>query len=197
MKTRDFDEPRQIALAQSNLKDFAPLYEHYYITVFRFVYNRIERREDAEDLTSSVFIKAMANINKYEVRGLMFSAWLYKIAINEVNLFYRSKKTETKYFIENHQLESAAEEIYEEDSKEILLKECLEYLPESDFEFVHLKYFDGFSFPEIAQIYDKSEESLKVKMHRLRGQLKKDIVKLSKQKGIEILLLLSILINFL
>ena len=197
METTRIEEKKMIAAAKEDIKDFAPLYENYYIPVFRFVYKRMERKEDAEDIVSSVFIKAMSGIKKYESGETMFAAWLYKIAMNEVNLFYRSKKTEEKYYLETSTIQTAAEDIYQEEDVTNLLTQSLEFLPTEDYELIQLKYFDGLSFQEIALMLNKTEDNLKVKMHRLRNRLRKDILSLSTKKGIELALILSLLINIL
>ncbi len=50
--------------------------------------------DTAGDICQSAMLKAMLNLPKYEDRGFPFSAWLYRIASNEVNLHFRKKKKE-------------------------------------------------------------------------------------------------------
>ena len=73
-------------------KAFGLLYDHYIPQIYRFIYLKVTNREEAEDLTHQVFMKAWQNINNYEERGFQFSSWLYQISRNQVIDFYRQKK---------------------------------------------------------------------------------------------------------
>lgn len=194
MNTPTFKEQEQIKLAQKDIRHFGPLYDLYYVSVFRFIYNRIEVKDDAQDICSGVFIKAMDKISSYQDRGYTLKSWLIRISINEINLFYRSRKTHQKFFIEQKHLSSLTEEVDEQIGKEELLKEYLEEMSKDDFDLIQMKYFEGMSFHDIAQVLDKSEESLRVYMHRLRKRMKTQLIKISKKKGIELVMALSVLI---
>lgn len=86
-------ESEIIVLAQKDRKHFGILYDNYFDEIFRFVFKRLGGKEAiAGDLTQQTFIKAMANLEKYEDRGFPFSSWLYRIAQNEVAMFFRSQK---------------------------------------------------------------------------------------------------------
>src|ERR1041385_313521 len=91
----DIEQEQQ--LIEDSKKDpqaFERLYIKYYDQILRFVYKRIESIDDTRDITSTVFIKALSNISKYKHMGFPFSSWLYRIAVNEINMFYRlSEKT--------------------------------------------------------------------------------------------------------
>ena len=63
------------------------------IRFFDSVFKRLGGDEEvAGDLTQQTFIKAMAHLGKYEDRGFPFSSWLYRIAQNEVSMFFRQQK---------------------------------------------------------------------------------------------------------
>ncbi|MFN5909809.1 MAG: RNA polymerase sigma factor, partial [Bacteroidota bacterium] len=80
-----------VSLAKQSQQYFGELYERYFERIFRFVFRRLGGMEDtAGDLTQQTFIKAMANLEKYEDRGLPFASWLYRIAQNEVTMYFRS-----------------------------------------------------------------------------------------------------------
>jgi RNA polymerase sigma-70 factor (ECF subfamily) len=187
-------EKKQIELAKRDINEFAPIYEKYYADVFRFVYSRMDSKENTSDICSSVFVKAMKNLQKFEYRNSPILAWLLRIAANEVKQFYRKKKIIEKYFIDQKNLNSLNYEINENDEKSKLLIESLEYLPHQDYELIHMKYFENKSFQEISIILNKSEQSLRVKAHRLKKTLKEIIIKISKSKEVEIALSLSLLV---
>lgn len=76
------DERLLVQAAQSDPAKFEALYELYFDRVYYFLARRVHDRATAEDLTSEVFHKALANLPKYEWRGAPFSAWLFRIASN-------------------------------------------------------------------------------------------------------------------
>ncbi len=77
-------EMRLVGAAQRDPGQFAHLYEAHFERVWAFVARRVKTREEAEDLTSEVFHRALAAIRSYETRGAPFSAWLLRIAANAV-----------------------------------------------------------------------------------------------------------------
>src|SRR5512138_2519151 len=71
---------------------FARLYDGYVDRVYRFIFFRIGDEQTAEDLTSQVFLKAWEHLGRYEVRGISFGPWLFRIARNLVIDHYRTRK---------------------------------------------------------------------------------------------------------
>jgi RNA polymerase sigma-70 factor, ECF subfamily len=80
----DADERLLVAAAQKDPARFADLYELHFERIYTFVARRVNDRDKAEDVTSEVFHKALANLKTYEWRGLPFAAWLFRIAANAV-----------------------------------------------------------------------------------------------------------------
>lgn len=71
-----------IAAAQRDPESFAPLYERYVDQIFAYAYNLTKDRELAEDVTAQTFAKAIADLPRFEWRGIPYSAWLYRVASN-------------------------------------------------------------------------------------------------------------------
>ena len=78
------DERLLVEAAQTDPARFADLYELHFDTVYAFIARRVRNRAVTEDLTSDVFQKALANLKKFEWRGVPFGAWLLKIAANAI-----------------------------------------------------------------------------------------------------------------
>ena len=78
------DERLLVEAAQKDTERFGELYELHFELVYAFVARRVGNREVAEDLTSEVFHKALANLHRFEWRGVPFGAWLLKIAANAI-----------------------------------------------------------------------------------------------------------------
>jgi RNA polymerase sigma-70 factor (ECF subfamily) len=78
------DERLLVEAAQKDPARFAELYETHFERVYLFIARRVGDRDVAEDLTSEVFHKALANLKRFEWRGVPFGAWLLRIAANAV-----------------------------------------------------------------------------------------------------------------
>lgn len=73
-----------IEAAQKDPARFGELYERYFDRVYAYIARRVGNRDAAQDLTADVFHRALANIGKYESRGVPFGAWLFRIAANAI-----------------------------------------------------------------------------------------------------------------
>jgi RNA polymerase sigma-70 factor, ECF subfamily len=82
--TRQDAEGVLVEAAQSDPAKFDALYELHFEHVYAFVASRVRDRASAEDVTSEVFHKALANLTNYEWRGVPFAAWLLRIAANTI-----------------------------------------------------------------------------------------------------------------
>ncbi len=72
---------------------FGLLYDKYITKIYTYIFYQIRHKETAEDLCSQTFFKALEKINTYKMGSNNFSAWLYKIAKNNVIDHYRQKKS--------------------------------------------------------------------------------------------------------
>src|SRR5215475_8817417 len=87
------DEKVLIEAAQADPRRFADLYRMHFDRVYAFVARRVATRSDAKDLTAEVFQNALANLGRFEWRGVPFAAWLYRIATNVVtNHHHRTRR---------------------------------------------------------------------------------------------------------
>ena len=124
-------EQQLIKAAQNNPAQFAPLYEKYHRQIFLFIFKRVKNEDLAGDITSRVFLKALLNIKKFKFLGFPLSSWLYRIASNEINMYFRkSKKTNEVEIMESDVIELMTEmkEGIDEDRQELLI-EALNKLP--------------------------------------------------------------------
>lgn len=82
--TDDPDERQCIEAAQRDPRRFAVLYEQNVDRVYAYVARRVRDRAEAEDVTADVFHRALANIARFEWRGVPFAAWLLTIAAHAI-----------------------------------------------------------------------------------------------------------------
>ena len=135
----------------------------------------MDSEADASDLTSQVFLKALLHINKYEFRGYPFSLWLYKIALNEVNQFYRKNKNKRTINIDENDIKNIIEEAetnFDNEKREKLLK-ALGSLNEEKLLLIEMRYFEKRAFKEIAEILNITENNAKVRTYRVLEEMKK------------------------
>ncbi len=166
-----------IELAKNNPEKFAALYDNYYEQIFRFVYQRVNEKEQAYDTTQQIFLKALNNLYKYEFRGVPFSAWLYRIASSEVNDLFRKEKAQRTVNIESVAIYSMVEEMEETkiDFYHDKIVEIISALPEDELQLLEMRFFEKRAFKEIAEILDITENNAKVKTYRVIDKLKKII----------------------
>ena len=81
---READEQLLVEAAKEDPRRFGELYEANFDRVYAFIAARVRNRAEAEDLTSEVFHKALANISRFEWRGAPFATWLFRIAANAI-----------------------------------------------------------------------------------------------------------------
>ena len=81
-------------------KKFSELYDIYFDKIFNYVFRRTTDFHMARDITSEVFIKVYLNLWKFQWRKISIGAWIYRIATNEVNQFFRNKKYRTNNLLD-------------------------------------------------------------------------------------------------
>ena len=173
-------EQRIIIEAKSSPEAFRPLYEKYFRKIFLFILHRVGDKSLTADLTSQVFLKALLNIKKYDFRGVPFSAWLYRIALNECNDFFRKNSRNRIVTIEDAAVDTLYEELIassrEEDLKE-RLPLILQQLSVEELQIIELRFFEQRPFKEVADIIGITENYAKVKVYRILEKMKKLFLK--------------------
>jgi RNA polymerase sigma-70 factor (ECF subfamily) len=174
-------EQQLIEKAKNDPASFEPLYKKYYPPILRFIYKRVEDVDDCRELASNVFTKALTNIGKYRYMGFPFSSWLYRIAINEINQFYRDSKKMRAISIDENGMRQLAEESGQ-DNKDLraVLASALEHLSEDEMQLIELRFFEERPFSEVGQLLDITENNAKVKTYRVLDKLRNVFSKLNK-----------------
>ncbi len=172
-----------IEAAKENPENFGPLYDKYYKQIFGYVYQRMDCKDTAFDLTAQVFLKALTNIGKYEYKGVPFASWLYRIAHSEVMQLFRNQKNAKTINADIGDLKHICEEIeeqYMEEYKGVMMK-LIKELPEDELNLIEMRFFEKRPFKEIAEILKITENNAKVKMYRILERVKKKLMKKHKK----------------
>ncbi len=171
-------EWEDIQAAQKNAAAFRPLYDRYYEQIFRFVYRRTSDEALSADLCSQVFLKAMQKIHTYTFKGVPFSAWLYRIASNEVTQHYRNTQKNRVVSIREAGLEEMTEEIddFDYEKQRNTLLAALNNLPQDDMQIIELRFFEQRSFKEVGQILGITENNAKTRTYRVLAKIKRNVL---------------------
>lgn len=143
---------------------FARLYDAHIDPIYRFIFYRVGETGLAEDLTSQVFLKAWEKLHQYEVRGLPFGAWLFRIARNLIADHYRAKREvlslEASEVEQVVIVENVAVTVETKVDIDLLLAQ-LSRLTENQRQVLTLKFLDGLDTDEIAKILGKREGAIR------------------------------------
>ena len=160
---------------QRDQKALTQLYERYFDGIYRYVALRIGDKVEAEDMTQQVFLKALQSISSFKWRGIPFSAWLYRIAHNQVVDYLRkSKKRPATLFDESLPSSDNNPQLLTEHSLEIeQLLSATRRLTEAQREVISLRFAGELSTAQVAKIMGKSEGAIKALQHSAIVSLRK------------------------
>lgn len=154
---------------------FGKLYDQHLPKIYRFVFLKVGRKQDAEDITQQVFVNAWQNMGTYEVKGFPFSSWLYRIAGNAVIDYYRTAKATIS-------INQIPEENFSENSDDAVkidtainisaVRVALMKLEHDQQTVLLMKFVEELSNKEIADALGKTEGAVRVIQHRALKQLK-------------------------
>ncbi len=158
-------------------ESFGKLYDLFLDRVYRFIYYRVNRREDAEDLTEQIFVKVFEGLPEYQDAGLPFEAWLFRVARNHLIDFYRTHKSHAPLDVAIETANDSASLLDQLDIKLTMenVRESLKKLPDSYREIIILKFIDDRDNEEISKILDKPVAHIRVLQNRAIKALKKII----------------------
>jgi len=152
------DERLLVEAAQKDPARFGDLYELHFELVYGFVSRRVGSRDVAEDLTSEVFHKGLANLHRFEWRGVPFGAWLLKIAANAIT--DQAKRSEREMSFEDP-TEISAKPRMEQAQDLARLFRLVNELPEDQRNVVVMRFAEEKSIREAARQLGRSEGAVK------------------------------------
>jgi len=170
-----------VDLAKKNPEAFGILFDEYYPKILGYSIKRTGDIHLAEDITAETFCKAQRKLWQFKWQGVPFSAWLYRIATNEINYYFRTKKRLNSISLEAltadgniqfadqynlvEELQKAEDEIARH-KMFLRIKSEIDKLPIKYQEVIALRFFENKTIPEISQILDKKEGTIKSLLSR-------------------------------
>ena len=170
------EEQSLVRLAQKGDKDaFAQLYEAYFNKIYRYVVIKIGNRTEAEDMTQQVFLKAYQSIRSYKWKGVPFSAWLFRIAHNQIVDFYRKKSKRPTVRLEESTVVSSDNPLRTVESRFDIerLRTATLQLTSAQQGVISLRFAGGLAIAEVARTMGKSEGAVKALQHSAVAALRK------------------------
>jgi RNA polymerase sigma-70 factor (ECF subfamily) len=174
-RANEADERLLIEAARRDPGRFAEVYENHFERVYAYVARRVGNQQEAEDITSEVFHQALANIGKFEWRGVPFAAWLLRIAANATADRWRQKARE-----QGNPEEEASEEFdFDAANESARLFAMVKELPIEQRLVVEMRFAEEKTIKEIAQTIGKTEGAVKQLQFRGMQNLRAKIEKVS------------------
>ena len=176
-------EPGERALIEVAQKDpsrFAELYELHYERIYSYVARRVGTRDAAEDITSEVFQQALANLGKYEWRGVPFAAWLYRIAANAIT--DRWQRVAREQGTPAPDIPGHMDVNFDEIEQSARLCRLVETLPPEQRRVVQMRFAEEKSIREISQAIGKTEGAVKQLQFRALENLRAQVAGRSSRK---------------
>jgi RNA polymerase sigma-70 factor (ECF subfamily) len=158
---KEADERLLIEAAQQDPARFAELYEINFERVYAYVCKRVGNRTETEDLTAETFHQALANLKRFEWRGIPFAAWLFRIAANLISDRWQRSGREVADdtgVIESVAVSPAA---IEEVERRATLFRLVDTLPAEQQRVVVLRFVEQKSIKEVAKEICKTEGAVK------------------------------------
>jgi len=170
---KEADDRLLIEAAQKDPARFAELYENNFERVYAYVVRRVGDRAEAEDLTSEAFHHALANLQRFEWRGIPFTAWLFRIAANLISDRWQRLGREN-VADEPEQIELAASRVVEleEVERRATLFRLVDTLPSEQRRVIVLRFVEQKSIKEVAQEIRKTEGAVKQLQFRALSSLR-------------------------
>ena len=150
-------------------KLFLTDYEDHYDRVFRYIRMRVSHEEEAQDITSDVFMSAVQHLDQYDsTKGKMIQ-WLMGMAKNSVVDYWRKQKP---LFVERSILEQESGDINKGMIDSVDLQRILKDLSHEERALVTLHYVDGYSYEEIATMMSATEAAVRQRASRILRRLR-------------------------
>ncbi len=163
-----------VTAAQLDASKFNDIYRHYACHIYHYFWYRVSHNtEIAEDLTHEVFTRAFKALPAYEPAQATYLTYLYKIAHNTLINYYKSKSTVDLEEAEDVPADEAIDKNFEKKEQAEALWRAVVSLPADEKDALLLFYQSQKSISEIAHIFGRTENAVKLLLSRTRKKLAK------------------------
>ncbi len=168
-------ELQLVKQAQSEIWAFERLYEFYLPKLYNYAFYRTGSKQEAEDVVSLTFIKALEYLKKREAKCISFKNWLYKVCSNIIIDNWRTNshaQCTLPYCCDNNDVDFS-----EKIADKMMILRALHKLTEEQQQVLLLRYAQDLSISQVAQIMGKSEGAVKQLAYRGLKNMKERMAK--------------------
>ena len=151
------------------------LFERYFDRIYNYVYARLGRVEDAEDLAIDTMTRSLTRLDLFHDQGVAFSSWVYRIAHNATIDHYRRQGKASLVPLESAPMpvtadpsELALEQLANDD-----LRQAVRELTDEQQQVLILRFFQDLTAAQAAEIMGKSVGAVQALQHRALGSLER------------------------
>lgn len=172
------DENKLSKAREGDLKSIEELCKSTWEPLYRFIYYKVQNREEAEDITQDTYVKAIKHIQKSNTKVERYISFLKAVSLNVIKDKWRKKQHQGKSI----NLDDVNPEVISsEDSTEVnaqreVIKDALGRLNEEQRKVIELRILEGYSVADTARIMNKKEGTVRVLQYRALQNLA-DILK--------------------
>lgn len=150
------------------LKSVEEICEETWESVYKFIYYKVQNREEAEDITQETYVKSMANIRSGSIQPEKYGAYLKTVAFNLLrDLWRKNKRRGSKVDIEAVDPKAVSLGDHSESSTQrLLIENALLQLNKEQRTVIELRILKGYSVAETARMMNKTEGAIRVMQHR-------------------------------
>ncbi len=176
------DEALIQAVREGDFQAYEVLYERHRLAVYRFIYQMVQRQEEAEDITQEAFVRAFTNLHKFQAKA-RFSTWITRIALNlctdRIRMSQRRSNLEQKeaqggleWMTMANAAPSPVEKI-EQERRARIVRDAIAQLPEHHRTAIVMRDLEGKDYEEIGEVFGCSNGGAKLRVLRARRALRK------------------------
>ena len=181
-KQENSDPDQDLLIEEASLDSaaFAQLYRLHYDRIFRYCARRLFNRHTAEDVTSTVFFKAMRTISSFKGNSTDFRNWLYRIA---TNLVRSAQRRQTRWRVVHSLISSNGHHAHEPKQQSNILRDEIGVRLRRAVADLPLRYriplvlyeVDEWPYRRIAEFLDCREGTVKSRIHRGRNMIREQL----------------------
>ncbi|RIK39222.1 MAG: RNA polymerase subunit sigma-70 [Chloroflexi bacterium] len=158
-----------------DVQALSAIYDRYEVRIYTYIYRRIGDQTLAEDLTGHVFLKMLEAIRNRKAWHSSFSGWLYRIAHNVVIDYYRQRDQKQQVSLDDEPSLPALDDPVEAAELKLdveRLRAAIARLTDEQAEVISLRFLEGYSISEVAEMMNKTEGSIKALQYRAVATLR-------------------------
>lgn len=186
------DDELVLRAQQGDVRAFDELVERYHGKIYGLTYNMTSNREDAEDLTQEIFVKAFEALPRFRGNS-SFYTWLYRIAVNKTINYRKKRNRKRALSLDQFDQEIKLDDIYHEMTAkgsplrnisltelQEKLNEALQNLSEKHRTVVVMHDMQGIPHEEIAKVVKASVGTVRSRLFYARKQMQAELMEFMK-----------------